>query len=197
MAIIHRGKNHLKHKRNSLRSVRNRLAEMNIIPLVLIGISAVALIYLLFNPNIPLNLKYRTPEIWEKWRQEITEYDGPLMMLTLSVRLLLGIIMPLLENIMGSVVRITLYAVPVFTIVWQLNDPIALEFGYAGREAQLLDGGTYGEERALTLMKNLGDHCHIFTSVIIPKDEYDEFCEPLTSEADIITVCQVELQLLQ
>lgn len=188
MAIIHRGKNHLKHKRNSLLSVRNRLEEMNIIPLVLIGVSSVALLYLLFNPDIPLNLKYRTPEVWEEWRQKITEYDGPLMMLTLPVRLLLGIIMPLLENLMGSVVRITVYALPVSIIVWQIKNPITLEFGYAGREAQILDGGIYGEEKALNLMKNLSDDCHIFTNLIIPRKEYDEFGEAKTSEADIITV---------
>lgn len=188
MAIIHRGKNHLKYKRDSLLSVRNRLAEMNIIPLVLIGVSAVALLYLLFNPDIPLNLKYRTPEVWEEWRRKITEYDGPLMILLLPVRLFLGIIMPLLEDVMGSVVRITVYAVPVFTILWQVKNPLMLEFGPSSREEQILNGGIYGEEKALNLMKNLNDDCHVFTNLIIPREEYDEFGEAKTSEADIITV---------
>ena len=110
-------------------------------------------------------------------------------------KFLLMILLGFCTIVMPSVVRITLYVLPLVLGLIAILGIIVLLTGYdytgsESDEEQIIRAGLEGEQSALRLMKKLGNDCHVYTNLRIPYDGGE-------SETDLIVVSPAGVTVIE
>ena len=94
--------------------------------------------------------------------------------------------------IFPSVVRISLYALPMALTAYCLYALLSGLSRSGSQEEDILRSGLLGEEKALSLLRGLGDDCHIFTNLRIPYDGGESETDMIVVTPGGITIVEVK-----
>lgn len=127
----------------------------------------------------------------------VTVLDIVIYLILFIPKILVGFLLLVLALIMPSVVRITLYLLPLILGVAALLILLFHIFWFDSEEKesdeeQIIRAGLEGEQAALDLMKKLGSNCHVFTNLKIPYDGGESETDLIVASPAGVTVIEVK-----
>lgn len=201
---------------NSLDNRKDRLKGI-IGGAIFLGLCVIGFILLLNNINIGLTvrawvgekLSLATNTVLDSewggdWMQNlfgdsflVALLDIVIYLILFIPKILVIVLLIAMTMVMPSVVRITLYLLPlilgiiaVFILLYHIfwYDTEAPE----SDEEQIIRAGLEGEQTALDLMKKLGSNCHVFTNLRIPYDGGESETDLIVASPAGVTIIEVK-----